>query len=90
MAQTLLATKEQIVDAFRRLSPAERADVIIALNESFPDAGRDADRVDLEAEGFTPDVIAELERRSRELEADPSKAVSWEEMEAELGRRYGV
>jgi putative addiction module component (TIGR02574 family) len=88
MAQAFLAMKDEIVHAFRRLSPADQADVIVALNESFADVA--GATVDLEAEGFTPDVIAELERRSRELEADPSKALSWDEVDAEMTRRYGA
>jgi putative addiction module component (TIGR02574 family) len=61
-----------------RLSPQERLDLI----------GRLWDSLDAEDVPLTPAQEAELERRLGTLDEDIKAGSTWEEIEAELDRRY--
>jgi putative addiction module component (TIGR02574 family) len=61
-----------------RLSPQERLDLI----------GRLWDSLDAEDVPLTPAQEAELERRLATLDEDIKAGSTWEEIEAELDRRY--
>jgi putative addiction module component (TIGR02574 family) len=82
-----LATKDQIVEAVRHLSPTDQVDVFLALRQGLPFAP-DADEEGIEDE-LTDGQKAELTRRLAEFRADPESAVSLEEFEAELRQRFG-
>ena len=60
---------------FSHLTPAERLDLISALWDS------------LEPPPESPELLAELERRSAEAAADPAAGRTWEEVKADLARR---
>ena len=64
---------------FSQLTPSERLDLIEALWDSLdPD----------DAAPITPELAAELDRRSAEAEADPHGGRTWEEVRADLQRRH--
>jgi putative addiction module component (TIGR02574 family) len=60
---------------FSHLTPAERLALIGALWDS------------LEPPPESPELLAELERRSAEAAADPTEGRTWEEVKADLARR---
>lgn len=60
---------------FSHLTPAERLDLIGALWDS------------LEPPPESPQLLAELERRSVEAAADPDGGRSWDDIKADLARR---
>lgn len=63
---------------FSHLTPAERIELIEALWDSLePD----------QAAPLTPELAAELERRSRESESNPHRGRTWDEIRAELEKR---
>ena len=72
-------TRSEILDELRKLDPEERAHLIEELWES------------VEEDDFflTDEQAAEIERRAAELEADPSIGIPWEEIRADLGKRFG-
>jgi putative addiction module component (TIGR02574 family) len=72
-------TRSEILDELRKLDPEERAQLIEELWES------------VEEDDFflTDEQAAEIERRAAELEADPSIGIPWEEIRADLRKRFG-
>ncbi|HEX4295772.1 MAG TPA: addiction module protein [Rhizomicrobium sp.] len=72
-------TRSEILDELRKLDPEERAELIEELWES------------VEEDDFflTDEQAAEIERRAAELEADPSIGIPWEEIRADLRKRFG-
>lgn len=60
---------------FSHLTPAERLDLIGALWDS------------LEPPPESPELLAELERRSVAAAADPDGGRTWQELKADLARR---
>jgi putative addiction module component (TIGR02574 family) len=72
-------TRNEILDELRKLDPEERAQLIEELWES------------VEEDDFflTDEQAAEIERRAAELEADPSIGIPWEEIRADLRKRFG-
>lgn len=69
------------LNALRRLSIAERLELIGALWGSVVDEAPD------EAFPVTPELVAELERRWAEYRAHPETARPWDEVRANLLRR---
>jgi putative addiction module component (TIGR02574 family) len=60
---------------FSHLTPAQRLDLIGALWDS------------LEPPPESPELLAELERRSAEAATDPAGGRTWEEVKADLAKR---
>ncbi|MGH7628406.1 MAG: addiction module protein [Gemmatimonadales bacterium] len=63
---------------FSHLSPAERLELISELWDSLEPA---------EAAPISPELGAELDRRSAEAERDPESGRSWDAVKADLERR---
>jgi putative addiction module component (TIGR02574 family) len=61
-----------------RLSPSERLELLEALWDSLDPN---------EAAPITPELTAELERRSAEAAADPEAGRDWDQIKADLKRR---
>jgi putative addiction module component (TIGR02574 family) len=66
------------------------------IEELWLSIARDAQRGDAEASAaldlnrpLDSDVPAEIARRADELERDPSSGIPWEDLRAELRRKYG-
>ena len=72
-------TRNEILDEIRKLAPEERAQLMEELWDS------------VEEDDFflTDEQAAEIERRAAELEADPSIGIPWEEIRADLRKRFG-
>lgn len=68
----------EVMDALLKLPSSERADLALALWESLDEADRDA------SFELTPELVAELDRRMAEHDADPSTAIPWEEVRKKL------
>lgn len=68
----------EVIKALLRLPSSERADLALALWESLDEADRDA------SFELTPELVAELDRRFAEHQADPSTAIPWEEVRRKL------
>ena len=68
----------EVMEALLKLPSSERADLALALWESLDEADRDA------SFELTPELVAELDRRFAEHEADPSTAIPWEEVRRTL------
>jgi putative addiction module component (TIGR02574 family) len=69
----------EILEQIEKLPPAERQEVAELVMEkygSFHDA-------------LTPEQAAELDRRLAEFEKNPRDGVSWEQVEADLNKRFG-
>ncbi|WP_411846720.1 addiction module protein [Roseibacillus persicicus] len=66
---------EQIEQDMLTLSVPERMRLLERLGELVP-----------VPEGEEPDSVAEAKRRLAEMQADPSIAMSWEEIKTQLGR----
>lgn len=64
---------EQMAELLK-LPASERVDLALALWESLAEADREA------ALDLTSDEIAEFDRRLADHRADPSSAISWEEV----------
>lgn len=68
----------EVMEALLKLPSSERADLALALWESLDEADRDA------SFELTPELVAELDRRMAEHDADPSTAIPWEEVRKKL------
>lgn len=66
----------EIIEQFRRLPFEEQRAVVRLLTEEIDDE-------------LTSDQIGELERRAEEFRKNPEDGVSWEEIRADLKKRYG-
>ncbi|MBI1736150.1 MAG: addiction module protein [Candidatus Rokubacteria bacterium] len=64
--------------ALLKLSPAERAEIAMALWESLTDAEREAELA------LTPEQEAELDRRLAEDVANPGSAIPWDDVRRKL------
>jgi putative addiction module component (TIGR02574 family) len=68
----------EVMEALLKLPSSERADLALALWESLDEADHDA------SFELTPELVAELDRRMAEHDADPSTAIPWEEVRKKL------
>lgn len=68
----------EVMEALLKLPSNERADLALALWESLDETDR------VGSFDLTPELVAELDRRFAEHEADPSTAVPWEEVRKKL------
>ncbi|HEX5222568.1 MAG TPA: addiction module protein [Verrucomicrobiae bacterium] len=68
----------EVVEQFRKLSVAEQHKAFEKIRE-----------VVLDADELTPEQVAELDRRLAEFEKNPRDGVPWEQVEADLNKRFG-
>lgn len=75
------------------LTVEERLRLIENLWLSIEKDAEKGDSAAVEALGFDdkidPDLLAEMERRVEAFKRDPSKAIRWEDLRAELQQKYG-
>ena len=69
----------QILEQIRNLPEMERREVVERIQEEFPDFDDD----------LTPEEAAELDRRLADFEKNPREGIPWEEVEADLNKRFG-
>jgi putative addiction module component (TIGR02574 family) len=69
---------------------------LLLIDELWLSIAKDARRGDAEASAALdlnrppePELLAELERRFEAFKRDPSRGVRWEDLRAELNRKYG-
>lgn len=71
----------EIFKAARALPLEERIKLAQDLWESIGENGSDPD--------LTPEQVAELDRRLAEFEKNPREGIPWEQVEADLNKRFG-
>jgi len=69
----------QILEQIRRLPEAERREIVERIQDEFL-KGEDE---------LTPEQAAELDRRLAEFEKNPHDGIPWEQVEADLNKRFG-
>jgi putative addiction module component (TIGR02574 family) len=74
-------TRSELVAELMKLDPEERR---LAAEELWDSIAEE----DVLRE-FSDEELAEIERRDAEFQADPSTAIPWEDIRAELRKRYG-
>jgi putative addiction module component (TIGR02574 family) len=72
--------RRELMAELLELPPAERIELAEALWDSLPDSNLPP---------LSPEVLDEMDRRLAEHEADPSSAISLEELRAWLRSRRG-
>jgi putative addiction module component (TIGR02574 family) len=71
----------EILEAAKALPQEERIKLAQDFWEIITEEGYDPD--------LTPEQAAELDRRLADFEANPSEGIPWEQVKAELGKRFG-
>jgi len=71
----------EILAAAKALPLKERIGVAQELWNDIADSGFDPD--------LTPEQAAELDRRLAEFEKNPGDGIPWEQVEADLNKRFG-
>ena len=76
-----MTTLQEIIDAARTLSPAERLRLVDAVwDDEHPENWP----------ALSPEWLAEVQRRSAEFDAGRMKASPWEEVQARVRRKAGL
>jgi putative addiction module component (TIGR02574 family) len=79
--EMLMTTLQEIIDAARTLSPAERLRLVDAVWDDEHPKNWPA---------LSPEWLAEVQRRSAEFDAGRMKASSWEDVQARVRRKAGL
>ena len=69
----------EVVEQFRKLSAAEQYKAFEKIREV----------VEVADDDLTPEQVAELDRRLAEFENNPREGIPWEQVEADLNKRFG-
>jgi len=69
----------EILEQIEKLPPAERQEVAELVMEKYGSLD----------EALTPEQAAELDRRLAEFEKNPRDGIPWEQVEADLNKRFG-
>ena len=73
----------EILEQIRNLPSAEKLELIEQIRNEF------ADGFESIHDALTPEQAAELDRRVAELDANPENGVPWEEVKADIEKRFG-
>ena len=71
----------ELFNAAKTLSLAERIELAQRLNDDIFGKGYDSD--------LSPEQAVELDRRLAEFEENPRVGIPWEQVEADLNKRFG-
>jgi putative addiction module component (TIGR02574 family) len=69
----------QVLEQIDKLPFEEQRDVFEQLRGKFDELGDE----------LTPEQTAELDRRLADFEKNPDEGIPWEQVEADLNRRFG-
>jgi len=69
----------EVVEQFRKLPVAEQQKAFEKIREVVEDVDGD----------LTPEQAAELDRRLADFEKNPHDGIPWEQVEADLNKRFG-
>jgi len=69
----------EVVEQFRKLTLEERQIAFEKIRETVEDFD----------DALTPEQAAELDRRLAEFEKNPCAGIPWEQVEADLNKRFG-
>jgi len=69
----------EVVEQFRKLPVAEQQKAFEKIREVVEDVDDD----------LTPEQAAELDRRLADFEKNPHDGIPWEQVEADLNKRFG-
>ena len=73
----------EILEQIRNLPSAEKLELIEQIRNEFADGFESIN------DALTPEQAAELDRRVAELDANPENGVPWEEVKADIEKRFG-
>lgn len=81
VTQCLMSTLQEIIDAAKSLSPADRLRLVEAVwDDEHPENWP----------ALSPEWLAEVQRRSAEFDAGRMKASPWEEVQSRVRRKAGL